>query len=48
MGYEMLKALRMQEDCEIHLVITQGARENFKYRDGYGYPGGDGAGGLLS
>ena len=31
MGYEMLKALRMQEDCEIHLVITQGARENFKY-----------------
>lgn len=24
MGYEMLKALRMQEDCEIHLVITQG------------------------
>ena len=31
MGYEMLKALRMQEDCEIHLVITQGAIENFKY-----------------
>ena len=31
MGYEMLKALRMQEECEIHLVITQGARENFKY-----------------
>lgn len=31
MGYAMLKALRAQKDCEIHLVVTQGAMENFRY-----------------
>lgn len=31
MGYRMLQALRLQPDCEIHLVITEGAIENFSH-----------------
>lgn len=31
LGYEMLKALRLVPDCEVHLVVTEGAEKNFTY-----------------
>ena len=31
LGYRILQALRLYPDCEIHLVITEGAIENFSY-----------------
>lgn len=30
MGYELLKILKRIPDCEIHLVISEGARKNFE------------------
>lgn len=31
MGYQLLKALRCQENCEIHLIVTEGAEKTFSY-----------------
>lgn len=31
LGYEMLKALRLVPNCEVHLVVTEGAEKNFAY-----------------
>lgn len=31
LGYEMLKALKRIPDCEIHLVVSEGAVKNFEY-----------------
>lgn len=31
LGYRLLQALRRQPDCEIHLVISEGAAVNFDY-----------------
>ena len=30
LGYEMLKALKLLPDCEVHLVVTEGAVKNFE------------------
>ncbi len=30
LGYEMLKVLKRIPDCEVHLVVTEGARKNFE------------------
>ena len=30
MGYELLKILKRIPDCEVHLVISEGARKNFE------------------
>ena len=30
LGYRMLQALRQQPDCEVHLVMTEGAIENMR------------------
>ena len=30
LGYEMLKALKLLPDCEVHLVLTEGAVKNFE------------------
>ena len=31
LGYEMLKALKSVPDCEVHLVVTEGAEKNLAY-----------------
>lgn len=31
LGYQMLKTLRETTDCELHLIVTKGAVETFKY-----------------
>ncbi|WP_374019798.1 UbiX family flavin prenyltransferase [Paenibacillus thiaminolyticus] len=30
MGYELVKALKRQDHCEVHLVLTDGAKKNFE------------------
>jgi 4-hydroxy-3-polyprenylbenzoate decarboxylase len=37
MGYRLLQALRRIEDCETHLVMTEGAIRNFEYETDIDY-----------
>lgn len=32
LGYEMLKALKLIPDCEVHLVVTEGAVKNLSVK----------------
>ena len=31
LGFELIKALKKNKDCEIHLIVTEGAKETLRY-----------------